>query len=50
MTSGPQESVPETALREATWGDHLGFRIWIGCFLLIALHCLLNILGGLWGR
>lgn len=30
-------------------GDDLGFRIWVGCFLLMAALCLGNVLANLFG-
>jgi hypothetical protein len=50
MASYPQQSAHEPRAPEATWGDHFGLRVWVVCFLLMALHCLLNVLGGLWGH
>jgi hypothetical protein len=39
---------PEQANTGSTWGDRFGFRLWIVCFLLMGLHCLLNLITALW--
>jgi hypothetical protein len=41
MASHPQQA-------DSTWGDHFGFRLWIICFFLMALHCVLNLIAALW--
>jgi hypothetical protein len=50
MASDLQPSAKEQAATDSTWGDHFGFGVWLASFLLIGLHCLLNLVSGLWGQ
>jgi hypothetical protein len=50
MASNPQPSLHEPAAADSTWGDRFSFRLWLACFLVMWLVCLVNLVIALWGR